>query len=86
MAPIGFATFLPASAGADPCTGSNIEVRPGCRFAGRRQPQSALQRGAEIGDDVAEQVVGDDDVELRRALDHQQRERVDVEVARLDVG
>ena len=29
MAPIGLATFFPASGGAEPCTGSNIDVRPG---------------------------------------------------------
>ena len=29
IAPNGFATFFPAIGGADPCTGSNIEVFPG---------------------------------------------------------
>ena len=45
IAPIGFATFFPASGGADPCTGSNIDVRPGMNVAGRGQPEAALQRG-----------------------------------------
>ena len=34
--------------------------------ARRRHAQPALQRAAEVRDDVAEQVVGDDDLELRR--------------------
>ena len=29
IAPIGFAMFFPANFGAEPCTGSNIDVRPG---------------------------------------------------------
>src|SRR5437660_1433290 len=29
IAPIGLARFLPAMVGAEPCTGSNIEVFPG---------------------------------------------------------
>ena len=29
IAPMGLAIFLPAKGGAEPCTGSNIEVRPG---------------------------------------------------------
>jgi hypothetical protein len=37
IAPIGFATFLPASGGAEPCTGSNIDVRPGWRL-----PEAAI--------------------------------------------
>ena len=36
IAPIGFATFLPASGGAEPCTGSNIDVLPGMEVARRR--------------------------------------------------
>ena len=49
-------------------------------------PSPPCSARAEVGDDVAEQVVGDDDLELRRVLHHQHRERVDVEVRRLDVG
>ena len=43
IAPTGFATFFPAYGGADPCTGSNIDVRPGMQIAGRRHAQTALQ-------------------------------------------
>ncbi len=56
------------------------------QIAGGGEPEAALQRGAEVGDDVAEQVVGHDHVELRRRLHHQERERVDVEVPCLDAG
>ena len=35
-------------------------------IARRRQPETALQRGAKVRDDVAEEIVGHDDVELRR--------------------
>src|SRR5262245_32565727 len=56
------------------------------QIARRRHAEPALQRRAQIRDDVAEQIVGDDDLELRGVLHHQQREPVDVEMARLDVG
>ena len=85
IAPIGLATFCPASGGAEPCTGSNIDVRPGCRLPDAAMPEPALQGGAEVGDDIAEQVVGDDHVELRGVLHQQHRERVDVQVPCLDV-
>ena len=78
IAPIGFATFFPASGGADPCTGSNSDVRPGMNVARRRHAEAALQRAADVGDDVAEQIVGDDHLELPGILDHEHRERVDV--------
>ena len=50
------------------------------------KPEPALQRAADVRDDVAKQVVGDDDLELPGILDQEHRERIDVEVARLDVG
>ena len=58
--------FLPASGGADPCTGSNSDVLPGMDVAGRGHAEAALQRAADVRDDVAEQVVRDDDLELAR--------------------
>ena len=42
----------------------DIEVFPGWRLPGRGEPEAALQGRAEVGDDVAEQIVGDDDFEL----------------------
>ena len=56
----------------------------GMEIARRSQPQSALQRRAEVRDDVTEEVVGDDDLELRGILDQEQRERIDIDVPRLD--
>ena len=35
--------FFPANFGADPCTGSNIDVRPGMDIAGRRHAEAALE-------------------------------------------
>src|SRR5207245_5517431 len=43
IAPIGLATSFPASGGADPCTGSNIEVRPEIGRA------SCRERGEDAG-------------------------------------
>ena len=50
-----------------------------------RHPETALERAADVGDDVAKEVVGDDDLELAGILHEQHRERVDVEMAGLDV-
>ena len=57
-APTGFASDRPAMSGADPCTGSN---RPGPVPVGRdvrarREAHPALDGGADVGDDVAEEV------------------------------
>ena len=78
IAPIGFATFFPASGGAEPWTGSNSEVLPGWMLPGRGHAEPALQRAADIGDDVAEQVVGDDHLILPGILHQEHRERIDV--------
>ena len=51
----------------------------------RRHAQTTLQRAADVGDDVAEQVVGDDHLKLIGTLHEQHRERIDIEVRRLDV-
>ena len=80
IAPIGLATFFPASGGAEPCTGSNSDVRAGMDVARGRHAEPALQRAADVGDDVAEQVVGDDHLELAGILHQEHRQRVDVEV------
>jgi hypothetical protein len=57
---------------------------PGMQVGRRRHPQAALQRCSEVRDDIAEEVVGHDDVELRRILDEHQRQGVDVKVRGLD--
>jgi hypothetical protein len=54
--------------------------------ARRRHPEAALERRAEVGDDVAEQVVGHDHLELPRLEHHVHRERIDVVVRGDDPG
>ena len=56
--------------GAEPCTGSNIDgpVRAGLRLADDASPMPPTDRAAEVGEDVAEQVVGDDHVVAMRVL------------------
>lgn len=50
------------------------------------QTDAALDRRAEVGHDVTEQVVRDDDVEVLGGLDHAHRQDVHVQVRCLDVG
>src|SRR5216683_7119958 len=53
--------------------------------SGRRQTQAAGELRAQIADDVAEKIAGDDDVELAWVADDLHRQRVDIQVARIDV-
>src|SRR5450830_425360 len=53
--------------------------------AGRRQADAAGDRRSLVGQDVAEEVVSDDDVEPGRLRRHEDRRRVDVQVVRSDV-
>ena len=54
---------------------------------GRRgQPDAAGDRSGEVGEDVAEQVLGDHDVELRGTLDQAHGHGVDQLVLELDLG
>ena len=53
---------------------------PGWRLPEAAMPEPALERRAEVRDDVAEEVVGDDHLELARVEHHVHRERVDVVV------
>ena len=48
--------------------------------ARRGHAEPALKRAADVGDDVAEQVVGDDHLELAGILDQEHGQRVDVEM------
>ena len=57
----------------------------GMQIATRGHPQAALQAGAEIGNDVAEHIVGDDDIKDTRVAHHLGAERVHVHVLRLDL-
>src|SRR6478736_9445522 len=52
----------------------------GVDVAGRGQADAAGDGGGEVGDDVAEEVVGDDHVEARRVRGHEDRGGVDVQV------
>ncbi len=54
--------------------------------AARRQSDAAAYRGGQVGDDVAEQVVGDDDVESPRVGDEVDGRGVDVLIGDLDIG
>src|SRR5215475_2208181 len=54
--------------------------------AGGSEAESASEFGGEVRDDVAEEIVGDDDVELAGIADEFHGKRVDVEMAGVDVG
>ncbi len=94
-APHGFAMPWPAMSGAEPCTGSKSagHAAAGAEVRARRHAHAALQRGAEVGEDVAEEIRGDDDVEAVGPQHHARRERIhehvlvaDVRIARGDLG
>ena len=53
---------------------------------GGSEAEAAGELRGEIADDVAEEIVGDDDVELARVADEFHCEGVDVEMAGVDVG
>src|SRR5713226_1247283 len=53
--------------------------------SGRRKPQAAGKLRAQVADDVAEKIAGYDDVELARVADDLHRQRVDIQVAGVDV-
>jgi hypothetical protein len=56
------------------------------KICGRGHAESALQRRTQIRDDIAEQVVGHDHLERRGVGDHEERQRIDVDMPRLDAG
>src|SRR5690606_28378161 len=58
----------------------------GVDVAAGRQADAAAHRGGQVGDDVAEQVVGDDHVEAARVGHHEDGGRVDVLVGHGDLG
>ena len=86
IVPIGLATSWPAMSGAEPWIGS---YSPNVPCAVRRSPSDADgsipsepgQHRRLVGQDVAEEVLGDDDVEVGRPPDEQHRARVDELVA-----
>src|SRR3989475_12207524 len=60
--------------------------RLGVDVAGGCDAHPADQLRGQVGQDVAEEVAGDDDVELRRVAHQLHRGRVHIEVTGLDVG
>src|SRR5690606_12236298 len=56
----------------------------GVHVPARREADAAADGAGEVGDDVAEEVVGDDDVEAGGVLDQVDHHRVDVGVVDLD--
>ena len=54
--------------------------------AARGEPDAARHRRRQVGQDVTEQVVRDDDVEALRRADHEDRCRVDVQIVGRHVG
>ena len=53
---------------------------------GGRKAEPALDGGAEVGEDVAEEIGGDDHVEAFRRHDHARGHGVDVVARDLDIG
>ena len=78
---------LPAMSGAEPCTGSNSrrKVALGIDVGRRRDADRAADRGPEIGQDVAEQIRADDDVEPVGMLHEMRGQDVDVVLVGADV-
>ena len=69
-AAMGFAMPRPAMSGADPWIGSNIDgAAPlGIEVGAGGEAEAAREGGPEVGQDVAEQVGPDDDVEGLRMV------------------
>ena len=86
--PIGLAMPRPAMSGAEPCTGSNIEgySRSGLMLPEGAMPIEPTHRGPEIGQDVAEQIRADHDVEPIGMAHEMRGQDVDVVLVGLDVG
>src|SRR5580700_5340297 len=59
---------------------------PGVDVARGGETESAAELGGEVADDIAEEVVGDDDVELARVANELHGESVYIKVAGVDVG
>ena len=65
IAAVGSAFCCPAMSGAEPWTGSNIEgnAPSGLMLPEAARPMPPLIGAGQVGEDVAEEVVGDDHVE-----------------------
>ena len=71
--------------GAEPCTGSKMPGPPSPRLAEAASPRPPAHPRRDVGEDVAERVLGQDHVELLRALDELHPRGVDEHVLELDV-
>ena len=80
---LGFARRLPAMSGALPCTASNTaQLSP--RFAPGTTPSPPTRPGAQVGEDVAVEVLEQQHVELRRVLHELHAAVVDDDLAVAD--
>ena len=82
----GFAIPWPAICGAEPCTGSNSPGPSSPSEADAARPRPAGDRRGDVGEDVAEGVLGHDDVDRLAVRHDRHRERVDEGVVERDVG
>ena len=82
---VGLAMPLPAMSGAEPCTASKIAASAPMLRAGR-QAQPADQSRHLVGQDVAEQVGRDEDIELPRIEHELHRTGVDDAVVDFDLA
>ena len=87
MAARGLAKPWPAMSGAEPWMGSYRPGLPGSPSAAEgKKADAARQHGRLVRQDVAEQVVGDDHIELARVLDQLHGGVVGQHVLQLYVG
>ncbi len=88
MVAMGLILPVPVYFGALPPIGSNMldAARLGVDVAAGGDAHAALDDAAQVGDDVAEHVRGDDHVVVLGVLDHPHAAGVDVVVVGLDVG
>jgi len=77
---------LPGDVGGRAVDGLEKRGASGMDVAGGGEAESAGEFGGQVADDVAEEIVGDDDVELAGIANEFHGESVDVEVAGFDVG
>ena len=76
----------PAIWGAEPWTGSNSPGPSSPSGGGGGEPETAGHRCGDVREDVAERVLGDDDVDRLGRVHDRHRERVDEGVVEWDIG
>lgn len=77
---------LPSDVGGGAVYGLKKRSAAGMDVPGGSEAETTSELCGQIADDVAKEIVGDDDVELTRVADQFHGEGVDVEMARLDFG